>query len=214
MCGGLSTITFPKIWSDTIRRSDAQVAMASQVILCFFYNFRDVGILKKFSAESANKEVEEEKLRWMQEFANARHCRRHILLAYFGEKFTGECGNCDICLHPPKYFDGTELVQKALSGVVRAKEKIGIKLLIDVLRGSNRKEIYERRLNAIPTYGVGSDLPEFDWQQYITQMTQLGLLEIAYDDGYVLRITPAGTSVLEGKEKVQLADIMHLKKNS
>ncbi|VTR50129.1 ATP-dependent DNA helicase recQ [Serratia fonticola] len=44
----------------------------------------------------------------MGAFAEAQTCRRLVLLNYFGEGKQQACGNCDICLDPPKRYDGLE----------------------------------------------------------------------------------------------------------
>ncbi|MDX2249569.1 MAG: DNA helicase RecQ [Bacteroidia bacterium] len=170
-----------------------------------FYSFADVIQQRKFIEEGGQQELKLAKLERMEEFANAQICRRRILLNYFGEHITQNCGNCDICTDPPQWFDGTILVQKALSAITRLKESVGMNLLIDILRGSQRKEIIEKGYHEIKTYGAGSDMSVMEWQQCLLQILQLGLIEIAYDQGHVLKLTPASQDVLFNGRKVNLA---------
>ncbi|MBX7205757.1 MAG: DNA helicase RecQ [Bacteroidia bacterium] len=175
-----------------------------------YYSLGDVMMLRDFASGSGQPEINLEKLKRMQEFAEARHCRRRILLNYFGQQHTENCGNCDICLHPPATFNGTVLAQKALSALSRihlAGEQAGVYLLIDVLRGMRHKEIYERNLDKIKTYGAGADLSSKTWQQYLMQMIQLGVMEIAYHEGNVLRVTPFGELILRGKFELPLHQV-------
>ena len=51
--------------------------------------------------------MQKEKLNRMLQFAEAKSCRRKILLSYFGEHLAENCGNCDVCENPPKDFEGT-----------------------------------------------------------------------------------------------------------
>ncbi|MEL7534657.1 MAG: DNA helicase RecQ [Bacteroidota bacterium] len=176
--------------------------LASETLL--FYSYADVMRLRQFAEESGQPDIQLAKLDRMQQYAEAAICRRKILLSYFGEHMSENCGNCDVCENPPKQFDGTVLAQKALSAVARSKESVGISLLIDVLRGSARKEIFERKLHEVKTYGAGSDMPQAQWQQIILQLLHLGLLEIAYDQGNVLRLTNASWDVLKGQRNIQM----------
>ncbi|MEZ4849925.1 MAG: DNA helicase RecQ [Bacteroidia bacterium] len=169
-----------------------------------FYSFGDVIQHRKFIEEGAQQEVMLTKLDRMQQFANALNCRRRILLNYFGENQPRNCGNCDVCTNPPQKFDGTILAQKALSAIARLPEPVGISMLIDVLRGSSRREVLEKGFDQIKTYGAGSDMSASDWQQCISQLIHLGLVEISYDLGNALRLTPASRDVLFMGSKVEL----------
>ncbi|MGN0310941.1 MAG: RQC domain-containing protein, partial [Bacteroides sp.] len=140
--------------------------------------------------------------------AEASICRRRILLNYFSESLPHDCHNCDICLNPPQRFDGTLLVQKALSGIVRCEQRISIHTLIDLLRGTLSAEIGAHGYHTLKTFGVGRDVPARDWKDYLLQMLQLGYFEIAYDEGCHLKMTPAGAEVLYGRATAQLSTII------
>lgn len=177
--------------------------LPSETVL--YYSLKDLILLRKFAEESGQPELNKEKLRQIQEFAEARICRRKILLNYFSEMITKDCGHCDVCSNPPKYFDGTTLAQKALSAITRLDEKVGSVMLVNVLRGSRNADLLEKGFNKIKTYGAGSEISYAYWQSYLMQMLQLGLVEIAYDENYVLKITALGKIVLQGKLPVHFA---------
>ncbi|MBO4596735.1 MAG: DNA helicase RecQ [Bacteroidaceae bacterium] len=172
-----------------------------------FYSIADVIQQKKFAEESGQKEINIEKLKRIQEYAEASHCRRRILLNYFGETTECNCGNCDVCKNPPKRFDGTILVQKALSAVARTNERIGINLLIDILRGNFNQNVVGKGYDQLKTFGVGRDVPARNWLDYLLQMLQLGFFEIMYNENNRIVITDLGKDVLFGRKQAMLAEV-------
>ncbi len=171
-----------------------------------FYSYADIRTLREILSNNENAQVDLKlaKLERMQQYAESLSCRRKILLNYFSEPFEKACGNCDICKNPPQYFDGTIIAQKALSAVYRLRQSVGSLMLIDVLRGSNRREIFERGYNKIKTYGAGGDFSLRDWQFFLMQLINLGYLEVAYDANNVLRLTSLSHDVLFHKKRVEL----------
>jgi ATP-dependent DNA helicase RecQ len=172
-----------------------------------FHSYADMIQLRKFAEGSGNSEVQIAKLERMKQFAEALTCRRKMLLSYFNEYLDEDCGNCDVCLNKPDFFDATLSAQKALSAVVRTGEKSSLHLLIDVLRGAQNAAVIESGYQQIKTYGAGREISWNNWQQYIVQMINQGLIEIAFHEFNHLKITPQGKEVLFEGRKVSLAVI-------
>ena len=172
-----------------------------------FYSLADIIQLEQFAKDSGQQELNKDKLRQMQEYAESGICRRRILLNYFGEQMDHDCGNCDICENPPKRFDGTRYVQMALSAIKRAEEQIRTSTIIEILKGIPSPTVKRMGYDQLKTYGVGKELSTQDWQDYLLQMLQLGFIEIVYDQKNIVRITPSGNNVLFGRDKATLCVI-------
>jgi ATP-dependent DNA helicase RecQ len=173
-----------------------------------FYSYADVMQLRKFTEGAETQQVQLAKLERMQQFAEALSCRRKVLLNYFGEFITEDCGNCDICKSPPTYFDGTLIAQKICSVIVRLHEKEALGMVIDVLRGANNQQVYEKGYQHIKTFGAAKEVSWRDLQQYIIQLLNQGVLEIWFHEGGRLLLTALAKQILFEGKKIKLATLV------
>lgn len=169
-----------------------------------FYSYGDVVTLQQFAQQSGQAQVNIDKLRRMQQFAESGVCRRRILLSYFNERFDHDCHNCDVCNNPPERFDGSRFAQMALSAIKRTDEQAGIFTVTDILRGWRKAEVIEKGYDRLKTFGVGHDLSVPEWNAYLLQMLQMGLFDVAYDENNHLKITEYGNEVLYGRQTIEL----------
>ena len=151
------------------------------------------------------RQVEIFKLNLMSAFAEAQTCRRQVLLNYFGEYHAKPCGNCDICLDPPKTYDGTEDAQKALSCVYRVGQRYGMGHVIEVLRGAQSQRIRELGHDKLSTYGIGKEQSHEYWLSVLRQLIHKGLLVQNITRHLVLQLTEAARPILRGEQPLELA---------
>lgn len=180
--------------------------MPAEALLLF--DEKDVARIRQWIATGENPQrnsVELQKFAAMEAFGEAQTCRRQILLNYFAEYSAGHCGNCDICLDPPKAFDGTVDAQKVLSCVFRLKQSVSGQYLIDVLRGKQLKRILEHSHDKLTTYAIGKDKSDAYWHNIINQLIHRGFLRVDITQNAVLKLTEEARPILQQAQKLQLA---------
>lgn len=172
------------------------------------YDPADITWLRRMLDEKDDgpqKQVESHKLNAMSAFAEAQTCRRQVLLNYFGEYRDKPCGNCDICLDPPKHFDATEEARKALSCVYRVNQSFGMGYVVEVLRGMQNIRIRENGHDKITTYGLGRDHSHDYWVSIFRQLIHKGLLLQNITRNSTLQLTEEARPLLRGDVALELA---------
>jgi len=180
--------------------------LPAEALLLFGYG--DIAIVRGLIEQGTNqdrKRIENQKLNTMVGFGEAQSCRRRVLLNYFGEKLTTDCGNCDICLNPPQLIDVTEDARKALSCVYRVGQRFGIGHVIDVLRGSKNQRLMQLRHDQLSTYGIGKEKTQEHWGALLRHLIQHGYLHQDLDNFSVLTLTEAARPLLQGSVNLQMA---------
>ncbi|PSW09042.1 ATP-dependent DNA helicase RecQ [Photobacterium rosenbergii] len=173
-----------------------------------FYDPSDLAWLRRCldeKEEGPQKLVESHKLNAMGAFAEAQTCRRQVLLNYFGEAREEPCGNCDVCLDPPKHFDALEVSQKALSCVYRVNQSFGITHVVEVLRGMQNQRIREHGHDKLSTYGIGREHSHEFWVSILRQLIHRGFLTQNIVRSSILQLTAKAREVLRGEVPLDLA---------
>ncbi len=169
------------------------------------YGIQDVVQLRQWIGQSegsdAFKQVQRQKLDALIGLAEMPGCRRQALLAYFGERLTEPCGNCDNCLNPPATEDGTVLAQKALSAVYRSGQRFGVGYVVDILTGKEDERIVRNDHDRLSVFGIGKDMPATAWKGLFRQLIASGYLN-GDDEGHgTLALTERARPLLRGEDK-------------
>jgi len=151
------------------------------------------------------QQIARQQLRQVIDYAEGIECRRKIQIGYFGERFDGNCANCDNCLSPRLLQDWTIEAQKFLSCVARVQERFGLGYIVDVLRGSKDKRILANRHDQLSTYNIGRDHSAEDWRTLGRSMLHQGLIDETTDGYSVLKLNALSWEVLRKQRKVEIA---------
>ena len=174
------------------------------------YGLQDVVRLRQMAdqseADEQHKRIERSRLDALLGWCEVTRCRRVALLSYFGEDYAGPCGNCDICLNPPKTWDGTVAAQKFLSCVHRTGERFGAAHVIDVLRGKDTAKVRQHRHERLSTYGIGADVSDRQWRSVARQVVVRGFARVEAERFGALMLTPEARPLLRGEERLELRE--------
>ena len=198
----------PESWYQEIGRAGRDGLPARALLL---YGAGDIALARHRIAESPageeQKRVERARPEAMVGIAEAASCRRSLLLRCFGEEpEQPACGNCDICLRPPRLFDGTIAAQKMISAVLRTGQRFGLGHVVDVLRGRMTDKVAQFAHDTLPTFGVGKDLPDTAWRGVARQLVGRGALDVAVENHGELVATEAARPILRGEDVVMLRE--------
>ena len=173
------------------------------------YGLSDVVQQRRMIAESeadeTYKRLSYRKLDALVGLAESASCRRVRLLAYFGEA-SAPCGNCDVCLNPPRVWDGTEAAQKALSCVYRTGQRFGAGHVIDILRGNDTERVQRLGHDRLTTWNIGASLSDRQWRAVFRQLVALGYLEADGEAFGALKLTAGARAILKGEKTVSFRE--------
>ena len=189
-----------------------------------FYGYGDTRKIRFFMEDKSASETKkaEAHLKAMTDYAEARDCRRKILLAWFGESYeppepaavgaetvtdtTNDLSFpcCDACVNPrPAETDATVIAQKFLSCVARTGERFGAAYVIDVLLGSKQKRVVDNGHHKLSTWGIGGELDKDGWFEIARLLTDAGYLSKDGEYG-VLSLTRDARDALSAREPILL----------
>ncbi len=146
------------------------------------------------------------RLQKMVDYCHTPDCLRRFILRYFGD--TGapeECGNCSRCRESSEKTDVTLEAQKIFSCVYRMKERYGLTLVAQVLKGSADKRVLQLHLDELSTYGLLKEFSVADIKLRIQRYIATDYLALTESEYPVLKLLPPAYEVLRGNLRVMQA---------
>ena len=131
--------------------------------------------------DASVKGVQMRKVRQLYAMLEGISCRPAAVRRYFGEIGVTACGQCDLCLNPPKAADATEAAQKALSAVHRLGGRFGRNRVVEHLLGKTKEVMASEA--AMSTYGIGKEFSAAGWRDLLDQLLFEGLLREDPNEG-------------------------------
>jgi ATP-dependent DNA helicase RecQ len=181
------------------------------------YGLSDVVLLRNRIDESGSpddvKRIERQKLDAMLGYCETTHCRRRVLLDYFGETLDAgyQCGNCDNCLEPPETIDGTVPAQKLLSAALRTGQRFGAGHLIDLLLGKATPRMVQFGHDQLPTFAVGTEFDDMGWRAVARQLIAAGYLHANAERFGALQLTESARALLKGEVEIRIRKVSRRK---
>ena len=179
--------------------------LSKSILFFSFGDLKKIDFLIKQKPDAAEQRIAQQQLRQVVDYAEGTACRRTIILRYFGERYSGNCGKCDNCLNPKPIEDWTIEAQKFLSCVVRCQEKFGMNHIIDVLRGSRNKKVQQYGHHLLSTYGIGKDKTADEWKMLGRSLLHQGLVGETTDGYRILKLNKRSWKILRKQLSVEIA---------
>ncbi|MQS76903.1 DNA helicase RecQ [Companilactobacillus halodurans] len=142
------------------------------------------------------------KLFEISRYAETETCLMKFILDYFGETGTSDCGRCSNCLDNREIVDVTADAQKALSCIVRMKQRYGKKVITRVLVGKDDMANDWRHFEELPTFGIFNDKTLKETSRLIDFLTANGFLRSSGGKYPILLLSAKGKEVVQGKLNV------------
>ncbi len=178
---------------------------ASECILLFAP--QDI-VLQKFMIEQSTSDAERKRfeynrLKEMVDYCYTPNCLRKYILEYFGERDLPEtCGNCSTCCDESEQAEITEAAQKIFSCIIRMKERFGVTLIVQALRGSKNQKMQQFGFQRLPTYGIMKEYSEKELKDMINILVADGYLTLSDGQFPVPKITEKAIGVLKDGQPV------------
>lgn len=172
------------------------------------FNRSDINRVEFIINKSSNinrRQIALRKLQSIIDFCEEDKCYRSNLLRYFDKNYSKEyCSNCSNCLKNEELKDYTKEAQMILSTVYRTREKYGISVLVDILRGIRGPKIIENKLDKVTTFGIMKQYSITFVKSLIKEMLKLNFVCLKEGTYSMLKLNQTSMDILLQNKKVIL----------
>lgn len=165
-------------------------------------------VLQRYMIETTTfhperKANELKKLQEMVDYCHTTRCLRKTILEYFGEtEVSEECGNCGSCTDDRETVDITVEAQKILSCILRMRERFGMNLIAEVLKGSRNKKVLELKFDQLSTYGLMQKRSAQEIKDQMNYLISEDYLRLTTGEYPIVKLGAKALPVLKGEEPV------------
>ena len=142
-------------------------------------------------------ERDRDRLKKMTFYCFTHDCLREYILRYFGEYGSNYCGNCSNCLTEFTEKDVTEEARAIIGCVKTCRQRYGMTVILDTLRGARTAKLQKYRMNENPFYGKCAEIPLYRLRQIFNHLLIEGYLSLSNDEYTLVRLTDKSEGILE-----------------
>ena len=172
------------------------------------YSGQDVQVHKYLIEQSIEtperQEVELRKLQSMIDYCFCSNCLRKYMLNYFGESTVWTtCDNCSSCKGSGDKVNVTKEAKAIFRAIMGTDERYGASMITSIVRGERTDRIMRAGHDALPVFGLLSNVDEKSIKGLIQQFVASGYLRSSSGKYPVLSLTAGAEEVLAGHKEVE-----------
>ena len=172
------------------------------------YSGQDVQVHKYLIEQSIEtperQEVELRKLQSMIDYCFCSNCLRKYMLNYFGESTVWTtCDNCSSCKGSADKVNVTKEAKAIFRAIMGTDERYGASMITSIVRGERTDRIIRAGHDALPVFGLLSNVDEKSIKGLIQQFVASGYLRSSSGKYPVLSLTAGAEEVLGGHKEVE-----------
>lgn len=172
------------------------------------YSGQDVQVHKYLIEQSIEtperQEVELRKLQSMIDYCFCSNCLRKYMLNYFGESTVWTtCDNCSSCKGSGDKVNVTKEAKAIFRAIMGTDERYGASMITSIVRGERTDRIMRSGHDALPVFGLLSNVDEKSIKGLIQQFVASGYLRSSSGKYPVLSLTAGAEEVLGGHKEVE-----------